>query len=85
MRLLKEDIKTFYPKDYDEEKILVTQTYTKERPSYLCIPGTGLDVKSSVENLYMVGDGCSPSPFLGGEACAETARMVAENIQKHRT
>jgi phytoene desaturase len=82
VRLLKEDIKTFYPKNYDEEKILVTQTYTKERPSYLCIPGTGLDVKSSVENLYMVGDGCSPSPFLGGEACAETARMVAEDMQK---
>jgi phytoene desaturase len=82
IRLLKEDIKTFYPKDYDEEKILVIQTYTRERPSYLCIPGTGLDTKSSVENLYMVGDGCSPSPMLGGEACAETARIVVEDIKK---
>ena len=82
IRLLKEDIKTFYPKDYDEEKILVIQTYTRQRPSYLCIPGTGLDTKSSVENLYMVGDGCSPSPMLGGEACAETARIVVEDIRK---
>jgi phytoene desaturase len=82
IRLLKEDIKTFYPHDYDEEKILVVQSYSKERPSYLCIPGTGLDTKSSVENLYMVGDGCSPSPMLGGEACAETAKIVVTDIKK---
>ncbi|UCF57714.1 MAG: NAD(P)/FAD-dependent oxidoreductase [Deltaproteobacteria bacterium] len=82
IKLAKEDIRTFYPKDFDEEKILLIQTYSKERPSYLCIPGTGLDQKSPVENLYMVGDGCSPSPYLGGEACAQSAKIVVEDIQK---
>jgi hypothetical protein len=82
VKLAIEDIKALYPKSFKDEKILLIQTYSKERPSYRCIPGTGLETKSSVENLYLVGDGCSPSGYLGGEACAQSAKQVADHIRR---
>ena len=82
IKIAKEDVKSFFPKDYDEEKILLIQCYKDELPSYGSIPGTGIDTKTSAENLYLVGDGNIPSGYLGGEGCAVNAKYVAEDIKK---
>ena len=44
------------------------------------MPGA-LDQKSSVENLYNVGDGVSPPAPLGLPGCAASARIVVDDIK----
>ncbi len=51
-----------------------------EWPSMRRWPGYPMPVKTPVENLYCVGDGCMPSGTVGIEACAITAKQAAEYI-----
>jgi phytoene dehydrogenase-like protein len=39
-----------------------------------------MPVKTPVENLYCVGDGCMPSGTVGIEACAITAKIAVDEI-----
>ena len=39
-----------------------------------------LDQKTTIENLYNVGDGVKISGLFGTQLCAETARIVAEEV-----
>jgi phytoene dehydrogenase-like protein len=37
--------------------------------------------KTSIENLYNVGDAVIPGGYVGGSGAAESARVVVEDIQ----
>jgi len=48
---------------------------------YRSMPGA-LGQKTSVENLYNVGDGVAPLAPLGLPGCAASARIVADDIKQ---
>lgn len=60
----------------------MAQTFTGEWPAFRTWPGYDLPQKTSIENLYNVGDAVKvPGWYSGVPACAETARVVAEDVQ----
>ena len=48
---------------------------------YRALPGA-VGQKTSVENLYNVGDGVAPLVPLGLPGCAESARIVVNDIKQ---
>lgn len=53
-------------------------------PCYHARPGTDAPQKTPVEMLYNVGDGVKPDGWSGVGACAETARLVVDDIMNRR-
>ena len=53
----------------------------KEWPMYRALPGM-IGQKTSVENLYNVGDGVMPPVPLGLPGCAASARIVVDDIKQ---
>ena len=51
-------------------------------PLYHSYSGYDLPQKTSVVNLYNVGDGVKPPGWIGLEACAESARLVVADIRE---
>ncbi|MFH0914530.1 MAG: NAD(P)/FAD-dependent oxidoreductase [Chloroflexota bacterium] len=70
-------------KDFDKHcRLLIVQTFQGDWPVMRSTPGTTIDQKTTVENLYNVGDGVSPFGYVMGEGAAESARVVMEDIKK---
>jgi phytoene desaturase len=53
-----------------------------EWPCYQSWPGRDLAQKSSIRNLYNVGDATKPSGKVGTPACAETGVRAANEVKK---
>ncbi len=80
MRDLQENFSSFDT----EAKILHIGSHHGDWPTMHRWPGYPAPTKTSVERLYNTGDGCMPRGTVGIEACARSAREVAEDILKGR-
>jgi len=76
-----QDLRDAIPQFDREAEILHVSYWQKDWPMYRALPGA-LTQKTSIENLYNVGDGVAPLVPLGLPACAETARIVVEDIKQ---
>ncbi|MDP2728824.1 MAG: hypothetical protein Q8P59_14945, partial [Dehalococcoidia bacterium] len=80
-RLNIQDLRELFP-DFDSHaEVLMVGTFHRDWPVYHSWPGHELPQKTSIENLYNVGDGVKIPGWIGLEASAETGRIVAEDIQ----
>ena len=81
IRLHLQDLKDLFP-DFDSHaELLMPGSFYKGWPVYHTWPGYDMQQKTSVENLYNVGDGVKGPGWIGLEASAVTGRMVAEDVQ----
>lgn len=68
--------------DFDSRAEILTVSYFRgECPGYFSWPGYDMPQKTSVENLYNVGDGVKPPGLIGLPACAKSAELVVEDIR----
>jgi phytoene dehydrogenase-like protein len=79
--LMVQDVREAIPGFDREAEILHVSYWQKDWPMYRALPGA-LGQKTSVENLYNVGDGVAPLVPLGLPACAESARIVVDDIKQ---
>jgi len=79
--LMVQDVREAIPGFDREAEILHVSYWQKDWPMYRALPGV-LGQKTSVENLYNVGDGVAPLVPLGLPACAESARIVVDDIKQ---
>ena len=79
--LLKTDIRGIF-KGFDEHaKILdIDVTAGKEWPAQRAITGYDLPMETPIKNLWNVGDGVKPWGDAGTASCAETGRLVVNQI-----
>lgn len=77
--MIKLDLQDNFPAFKDAELLMVA-THHGEWPSMRRWPGYPMPVKTPIQNLYNVGDGCMPRGAVGVEACALSAREVAGDI-----
>jgi hypothetical protein len=77
-----QDLKETFP-DFERcgGRILIARNFYGDWPFYRTWPGDCIGTKTSVENLYNVGDGVIPEGWVGGSGAAESARVVVEDIQ----
>jgi len=77
-----QDLKETFP-DFERcgGRILISRNFYGDWPFYRTWPGDCIGTKTSVENLYNVGDGVIPEGWVGGSGAAESARVVVEDIQ----
>jgi phytoene desaturase len=76
------DLHETFPRFEEQDgEILLARHYRSEWPCLRAFPSSERHQKTSVENLYNVGDGVSPRGWIGGAGAAESARMVAEDIK----
>lgn len=77
------DLHETFPR-FEEQggEILLARHYQSEWPCLRAFPSAERHQKTSVENLYNVGDGVSPRGWFAGAGAAESARMVAEDIKR---
>jgi phytoene dehydrogenase-like protein len=69
--------------DFDKYcRIVVNQSFYNDWPVMRSTPGTTIDQKTPIENLYNVGDGVSPFGYVMGEGAAESGKVVVEDIRK---
>jgi len=76
-----QDLREAIPQFDREAEIVHVSYWQKDWPMYRALPGA-LAQKTSVENLYNVGDGVAPLVPLGLPACAQSARIVVEDIRQ---
>lgn len=76
-----QDLKELLP-HFDKAEILAMRTYHGAWPAYRAWPGHDMPQRTSIENLYNVGDGAKPSGWAGMPASAESARIVIEDVKK---
>tara|TARA_B100002003_G_scaffold4857_3_gene4572 strand:+ start:79 stop:1383 length:1305 start_codon:yes stop_codon:yes gene_type:complete len=83
VELLKQDVRTVF-KGFDEHaKILdVDVTAGLEWPAQRAITGNDLPMDTPIANLWNVGDGVKPWGEAGTATCAETGRLVVNQILK---
>ncbi len=74
------DLQENFPSFEKDAEIIHIGTHHKAWPVVHRWPGYPMPVRTSIENLYNVGDGCMPPGTVGIEACALTARAVAREI-----
>jgi hypothetical protein len=77
------DLHETFPR-FEEQggEILLARHYQSEWPCLRAFPSAENLQKTSVENLYNVGDGVSPRGWFAGAGAAESARMVVEGIKR---
>ncbi len=83
IRLQLQDLKELFPGFDSHAELLMPGTFYKGWPAYHTWPGYDMPQKTSIENLYNVGDGVKGPGWIGLEASAVTGRIVAEDVQ-HR-
>jgi len=67
---------------FDKKAEVLTVSYFRgECPGYLSWPGLDMPQKTTIENLYNVGDGVKPAGWIGLPACAKSAEIVVEDIK----
>lgn len=79
--LLIQDVRDNMPGFDEHAEILVTSYFRDDWPGYHSWTGYDLPQKTSVENLYNVGDGVKPPGWMGLGACAKSAEIVVEDIK----
>lgn len=81
-----QDLKDNVPLFAKHGEVLHVGCYHGDWPTITNTPFAGyqpMKQKTSIENLYQVGEAVGPRGWLGGTpGCALTARMVADEIQK---
>ena len=82
IELIIQDLRDNLPRFDREAEVLHVSCFQRDWPSYHALPGSNLPQKTSVENLYNVGDGVAPSGQTGLAGPAESARIVAEDIKQ---
>jgi len=79
--LMLQDLRDNIPGFDEHAEILVASYFRDDWPGYHSWPGYDLPQKTSIENLYNVGDGVKPPGWVGLGACAKSAEIVAEDIK----
>lgn len=79
VEMIKLDLQDNFPA-FKEAEILMVATHHGEWPSMRRWPGHPMPVKTPIQNLYNVGDGCMPRGTVGVEACALSAREATTDI-----
>jgi phytoene desaturase len=79
--LMIQDLRDNIPGFDEHAEILVASYFRGECPGYHSWPGYDLPQKTSIENLYNVGDGVKPPGWIGLGACAKSAEMAVEDIK----
>ncbi len=79
--LLLADLKEVVPGVETEGKLHLVSTFDREWGVYRTWQGYDLPQKTSIENLYNVGDSVKLPGCPGLEGCAETARVVVEDLE----
>jgi len=79
--LMIQDLRDNIPGFDEHAEILVASYYRGEWPGYHSWPGCDLPQKTSIENLYNVGDGVKPPGWIGLGACARSAEIAVEDIK----
>jgi phytoene dehydrogenase-like protein len=79
VELIKLDLQDNFP-GFKEAELLMVATHHGEWPSMRRWPGYPMPVKTPIQNLYNVGDGCMPRGTVGVEASALSAREAATDI-----
>jgi phytoene dehydrogenase-like protein len=74
------DLEENFPSFKKDAEPLLVATHHGEWPSMRRWPGYPMPIRTPIENLYNVGDGCMPAGTVGIEACALTAKGAAETI-----
>ena len=74
------DLQENFPSFEKDAEILHIGTHHKDWPTTHRWPGYPMPNRTSIENLWNVGDGCMPPGMIGVEACAHSAKKVAEEI-----
>lgn len=77
-----QDLRDNFPSFDGHGEILLASCFHRNWPVYRSWPGFDMGVKTSVENLYNVGDATKPSGWAGLPACAMSAKKVAEDIYR---
>lgn len=79
--LLLADVKEVVPGSDTEGKLHLMSTFYGEWPVYRTWQGYDLPQRTSIENLYNVGDAVKLPGCPGLEGCAETARVIVEDLE----
>lgn len=79
--LMIQDLRDNIPGFDERAEILVASYFRGESPGYHSWPGYDLPQKTSIENLYNVGDGVKPPGWIGLGACARSAEIAVEDIK----
>lgn len=82
IELLLADLRDVVPGFDRDGELLMAGTFHGEWPVYRTWQGFDLPQKTPIENLYNVGDGVKLPGCPGLEGCAETARVVVEDIER---
>jgi len=77
--LLLEDLREHFP-GFDQAKIVAIDVTAHEWPAQRAVTGFDQPQATPVANLWNVGDGVKPWARGGTAACAESARIVVEEI-----
>ena len=75
-----QDLRDNFPPFDGHAEVLVASCFHGNWPVYRAWPGFDMTIKTSVENLYNVGDAVKPSGWSGLPACTMSARQVVEDI-----
>lgn len=77
-----QDLRDIFPGAEKYTEVLMISSYYGDWPIYRSRPGYDLPQKTPVENLYNVGDGVKPAGWVATSACAESARIVVEDVKQ---
>lgn len=77
--LLIEDLREQFP-GFDQAKIIAIDVTAHDWPAQRAVAGFDQPQATPVANLWNVGDGAKPWARGGTAACAESARIVAEQV-----
>lgn len=77
-----QDLKDNFPEFNRCGEILMASCFYGDWPGFRTMPGCDLPQKTPIENLYNVGDGVKPSGWTGLPACAQSARIVVDDIKQ---
>jgi phytoene desaturase len=74
-----QDLRDEFP-GFDEAKVLSVRVMRGDWPAQRSIAGLDLPRETSLENLWNVGDGVRTYANGGIQACAETAKLVVDQV-----
>jgi phytoene desaturase len=74
------DLEENFPTFANEAEVIHIGSHHGDWPTMHRWPGYPAPTKTSIERLYNTGDGCMPSGTVGIEACARSAKEVADDI-----
>jgi len=82
IELILQDLRDNLPRFDEDAEILHVACFKDGWPSYHALQGAAIDPKTSVENLYNVGDGVAPKGYTGIAGCAKSAEIVADDVKQ---